>query len=402
MTTSRRELIASASALCLGVTNRLDERGPQRAPPSVRDRFDPWLEIDPQAIAHNVAAVSRLAGGRPILAVVKNNAYGLGLEVVGPILDRLAPIYGLAVVRAVEAERLRSAGVRKPVLLMGRCTDEESEALARLDVRLAATGEEDASRLARISGRAGRRVGTHLYVDTGMSRMGFPWQRARAWAQRIAAEPSIRIEGMFTELTEDREFDREQVSRLNDLARRLAARSVTAGPIHAASSAAVMGQPEAFLDMVRPGIALYGGYPNDGSRSSATLRCAVRLKARVVRVEHLQAGDGVNYHRRWRATQPTWVATLPCGHVDGYPSGAVRGAEVLIGDRLYRVVGSVSASHTIIDVGSEPTVKVGDLAVLIGPDRPALYPNEIAARASYSEYDMLMHLSPQLPRVVSS
>ena len=397
---SRRDFFAGASAISLGLASgRPDTSAPPSPAPS-SDRFDPWLEIDAAAIAHNVAAISRLAGARPILAVVKNNAYGLGLEIAGPILDRLPNVAGLAVVRAAEAERLRKAGVTKPVLLMGHCTDEESAALARIGVRLASTTEDDPDRLARIAQRTGRRIGTHLYVDTGMSRMGFPWRRAGAWAQRILGQRRLRIEGMFTELTEDRDFDREQVGRLGSLARELTSHGATIGPLHAASSDSVMAQSETLLDMVRPGIAIYGGYPNNESRASDALRCAVRLKARVVRVERLESGEGVNYHRRWRATEPTWVATLPIGHVDGYPGNAVKGAEVLIGDRLYKAIGEVSASHTIIEVGREPTVAVGDTATLMGPDRPALYPNEVAARADYSEYDMFMHLSPALPRLV--
>jgi len=404
MTTTRREFLTVAAgglgaAAIPGTETPAGERPTQRPP---TDQFDPWLEVDPQAIRHNVETVARLVGGRPILAVAKNNAYGLGIEIAGPMLDRLPQIAGLAVVRADEAFRLRGARVRKPVLLMGRCDPSEAVALARLDVSLAASDDADAAGLARAAARAMRRVTTHLYVDTGMSRMGLPWQRAVAWARGFAAERPLRIGGMFTELTEDPDFDREQVRRLETIAGALKSAGIAVGQLHAASSDAVMGLPETFLDLVRPGIALYGGYPNEQSRATNSLRCAFRLKARVVRVEHLDAGEGVNYHRRWRATQPTWVATLAIGHVDGYPSGAGKGAEVLIGDRLHRVIGGVSASHTIVEVGSEATVRVGDVATLVGPDRPELHPNEIASRAQYGGYDMFMHLSPGLRRVVVS
>ena len=113
--------------------------------------------------------------------------------------------------------------------------------------------------------------------------------------------------------------------------------------------------PEAHLDMVRPGMALYGGYPNDPheQRLKGTLRCTVRLKARVVRVERLRAGDSVSYGRNYIADKPTWVATIPVGHTDGYPRRAVEGARVLIGARTYPAIGAVSASHTIVEVGSE-------------------------------------------------
>jgi alanine racemase len=108
----------------------------------------------------------------------------------------------------------------------------------------------------------------------------------------------------------------------------------------------------------------------------------------------------VSYHRRYLATQPTWVALLPIGHVDGYPSRAVDGCEVLIRERLCRVIGTVSASHTIVELGPERFAEIGDEAVLVGPDRASLHPNAIAKRSKSSEYDMFMHLNPGLRRVV--
>ena len=108
----------------------------------------------------------------------------------------------------------------------------------------------------------------------------------------------------------------------------------------------------------------------------------------------------MSYHRRWKSDKPGWIATLAVGHVDGYPSGAVNGCEVLVRGRLYPVVGTVSASHTIIALGDAQSVDVGDEATLVGPDHPALHPNEVARRAGYSEYNMFMHLSPSLRRVV--
>ena len=152
--------------------------------------------------------------------------------------------------------------------------------------------------------------------------------------------------------------------------------------------------------MVRPGIALFGAYPSDweAERAMANLVPAVRLRARVVRVERLRAGDTVSYGRRYEASEPTWIATIPVGHTDGYTSKAVNGAQVLIGDRLYPVIGSVSASHTIIEVGRDRTLDIGDVATLVGPDDPAIHPNALAATTSTSVYDVLMHLNSGLPR----
>jgi alanine racemase len=176
-------------------------------------------------------------------------------------------------------------------------------------------------------------------------------------------------------------------------------RGTRVGPLHAASSHAVWHIPEAHLDAVRPGLAVYGGYVSAEAWSRGELKAVYRMRAPVVRVAHLDVGEGVSYHRRWRATEPSWVATLPIGHVDGYPSGATKGCQVLIGEQLYPVIGTVSASHTIVSLGASTNVKVGDVATLVGPDHPAIHPNEVAKRAGWSEYNMFMHLNPLLKRI---
>jgi alanine racemase len=300
------------------------------------------------------------------------------------------------VVRIDEALELRDAGVKKPVLLMARFDARDLEELLRRDIRVT-PDEETVAEVVRLA-RRWRAAAVHLYVDAGMHRMGVPANRVGDLVDALVRGPRVNIEGMFTELTEDEDFDREQANTLRGLAYGLGVRGVNVGPLHAASSHAVWHIPDTHLDAVRPGLAVYGGYVSDVARQQGELRAAYRLRAPVVRVAQLEAGEGVSYHRRWRASEATWVATLPVGHVDGYPSGAVRGGEVLIGERLYPVIGTVSASHTLLALGSATTVKVGDVATLVGPDHPAIHPNEVARRSGWSEYNMFMHLNPLLPR----
>jgi alanine racemase len=396
---SRRELLAGAAVAAAG--SRVTEFPPPRALPAPRHSLDPWLEIDSAALAHNVAAVSTMAGGRPIIAVVKNNAYGLGLGTAGPLLAAQERVFGLGVVRAREAHALRAAGVRKPVLLMGPATDEDALELARAGVRLAPYAEADRARWVRLASRLGRPVAVHLYVDTGMHRMGMPHDRVLPWLEDAPLRRALRIEGAFTELTEDQDFDIEQAGRLRSLADRARASGVALGRLHAASSDAIVRPTtETFLDLLRPGLALYGGYPSEESRTRGGLQPTYRLKARVIRLDRLAPGEGVSYHRRYTASEPTLTATLGIGHVDGYPAGAVKGCEVLIRERLHPVIGTVSASHTVVAVAAESGVEVGDEVTLVGPDRPALHPNEVAARSGWSEYNMFMHLSPALARRV--
>jgi alanine racemase len=393
---SRRAFVASTAAAVASpfVANAMP-RGRE-----ITTSFDPWLEIDAAALQHNAVTVSRLAGGKGIVAVVKNNAYGLGLATAAPLFDRMPEVRILAVVRSEEALALRRAGVRKPVLLMGPATEEELLELVPLDVIQSPYRAEAPALLGRVSARLERPVRVHLYVDTGMHRMGIPVAEALPWIESLS-KAGVRIEGAFTELVEDADFDTEQAAKLTALRTAAKAKGFDIGNLHAASTDAVQHQTTpTFLDLVRPGLALYGGYVSERAMQQGGFRVAYRLRARVIRVERLSAGEGVSYHRRWKTDKPAWTATLAIGHVDGYPSTAIKGCEVLVRGKLCPVIGYVSASHTIVLLGDEQSAQVGDEATLVGPDHPALHPNEIAKRSGYSEYNMFMHLSPQLRRVV--
>jgi alanine racemase len=355
--------------------------------------FDPWLEIDPAAFHHNAREITRLAGRR-ILAVTKNNAYGLGIAAAGPILDSIPEVAGLATVKVAEALALRAAGVRKPILLMGAFDHDEGVELVRQDVQLTPFGEQIEERLTRIASASKRTVRLHIDIDTGMNRSGIPYTRALEVITRLAAHDDLIFDGAYTTFAERDSFDAEQQQRFMNVVEGARARGIELGTLHAMSSHSLFFFRNAPLDLVRPGLVLYGAYPA-GARSLALadLKPVFRLCARVLRVEQLQPGEGVSYGREYVAQRPTWIATLPVGHADGYPRTAVKGCEVLIAGKLYPVIGAVSASHTIIELGASPGAAVGDLAILVGPDADAILPNTVAERAGIEVYDVLMHLN---------
>ena len=365
------------------------------APPAVPDGFDPWIEVDRAALQANLTSISRVAGGRPVTAVIKNNGYGLGTVEVARALDGHPALAGVAVVKVSAAVDLTEADVRAPVLHMGAATLEEAREMAGRGSRLSVFQEDDPARVDTLAREIGGPVPAHIYVDTGMRRMGIPAHRALPWLERMAGS-AVSVEGTFMGFTE-RDFDYEQLRRFETLAGAAREKGIELGRLHAASTHGLFNRPDAYLDMVRPGLAVYGGAAGAGS---ADFTPALRLRARVARVERLLEGDTVSYDGAWKAEKPTWTATLQVGHADGYPRRSVDGCEVLIGGRLYPVVGSVSASHTIVVLGDEPVVAVGDIATLIGPDDPAIHPIEVARRGGGSIYDLLMHLGQRLPRAV--
>lgn len=415
MTTSRRDFLRRAVVAggVLGLGGRAEEvaaadrRTSRRAEPTPSDpttppadRFDPWVEVHAEALTHNIGVVSRLSGGRPILAVIKNNAYGLGLLEAARLLVRHDAIAGLAVVKPEDAIALRDAGIERDVLLMGMAPDDVVRDLVARGVRLSLYLDDDARRIPSLA--AGGPIAAHVYLDTGMSRMGMPYHRAGPWLEELRESGAFRVEGAYMGFTEETDFDREQLQRFRGVAASSAAAGLPLGRLHAASSNGVYHLPDAHLDMVRPGIALFGGYPSRADEESAIapLEPAVSLRCRVVRVERLREGDSVSYGRAYVAEHPTWIATLPAGHVDGYPRAAVNGARVAIGDATYPVIGAVSASHVIVELGTERAVAVGDVATLTGRGPAEVHPNEVARVSGTSVYDRLMHLNPALPRYV--
>ncbi len=402
MTVSRRTFLRSAAATAVTMVpaTRLlaqyELRSQGSLPP---ERFDPWVEVIPANLTHNVTTLRRL-GGRPMLAVVKNHGYGLDYRIVARLLEPNPDIEGFAIVRADEALALREQGVRKPILLLARAPESMLPELAARRITLAVYADDDPQRLSRIRANP-EPVAVHAYIDTGMSRMGIPYHRAMPFLRQVAALTNCRLTGAFMTFTEDAQFDREQLARFQGLVRDASAAGLSLGTLHAASSHSIFHHRDVGFDLLRPGMSIYGGYPDkfDEERTMAELRPAFRLRARVVRTDRLRPGDSVSYGRQYVASKPTWIATIPLGHGDGYSRNAVKGAKVLIGARLYPVIGAVSASHSIIEVGDEELVRIGDIATYLGPDRPEIHPNEVA-RVTGSVYDLLMHLNPSLPRYV--
>jgi alanine racemase len=359
--------------------------------------FDPWIEVHAANLRANAAAVHARVK-RPILAVVKNNGYGAGVATVARALEPLEAIAGFAVVKLHEAHALRDAGIRKPILLMGPLDATEITDAARQRIALMVY-TSIARELDRAAAAIGRTIDVHVCVDTGLGRVGVPHAQAPELIRSLARAKGVRIAGTMMTFTEDEAFDREQLRRFTSLAGSLKADGVRLGPLHAASSYTLFQHPDATLDMVRPGMVLYGIYPEAKFRAvgALDLKPAIALKARVAYVKQLQAGDSAGYNRAYMAKSPVWIATLPVGHADGLPRVAAKGGRVRIGGALYPIVASVSASHTIVEIGPERRVEIGDEATIFDWTDGSR-PEDLGAACGASVYDLTMHLNPLMPR----
>lgn len=390
-------LAAASSLLPRALEHATAAQRPSEYP---TDSFDPWIEVHAPNLTHNAREVARAAGKRPILAVIKNNAYGLGGPAVARLLEPLPEIHGFAVVKLDEAVLLRDRGIKKPVLLMGPFTTGELATLTAKDIMPMVYTPIGAD-LERASAGLGRPLDIHVCVDMGLGRVGVPHAEAAARIRDLAGRKNVRIAGVMMTFTEDQAFDQEMLTRFEALTGELTAGGIALGRRHAASSYTFFQLDNAWLDMVRTGMILYGVYPDVKFRKDTrmNLRPAAALRARVVYVKKLAAGSSAGYERAYMAKQDTSIATIPVGHTDGWPRVAAKGARVRINNRLYPVIASVSASHTIVEIGSEQTVKVGDVATMFDWANGSR-PEDVSAACGASVYDLLMHLNPVVPRYV--
>ena len=370
--------------------------------------FDPWVEVHRENLRHNVQEISRRVTGRPILAVIKNNGYGTGVVNIAQLLEPQSEIHGFAVVKLHEAHSLRDASIQKPILLLGPFDEQNlADAVARNITPMVYTPLGPA--LDKISAHLQKPVPLHICIDTGIGRVGVPYREAAPLMRDLAGRKSVHILSTMMTFTEDPDFDHEQLRRFTETCASLEKEGLALGKKHAASSFALFQHPDAFLDMVRPGMAIYGIYSENEFRHTniLDLRPAISLKSRVIYVKKLRKGESAGYNRAYVAKEDVWVATLPVGHADGWPRTAAKGGKVRIsssdsatpgdGSELYPVIASVSASHCIVEIGSEEKVKIGDVATFFDA-QPGSRPEDVSEACGASVYDLTMHLNPLLPR----
>ncbi len=339
----------------------------------------PWIELSKAAYLNNASQISKMAGGKPVVAVLKNNAYGLGDVQVAKILDNSPHIAGMAIVKDDRGIAMRNEGVSKPILLMGDFDSELANALVDKEITLSVFSQASLQKVITLAMETNKQIEVAIYVDTGLGRMGIPYQEATGIAQEIAKNGKLSITQTFSTLTTPKDFAELQIQRFENITNEFKEKGVPTGLKHLAPSYSLLDLPESYQEAVRPGILLHGTFPEAKMEASSQfpLEVTYRLKAPVIRVEKLRAGDTIGFSRFYKIEKDEWIATLPVGWADGYNSGAENGAFVLIGDKLHPVV-NVNASHTNVSLGAKTTVKVGDVATLIGPEKSEITPEGFA------------------------
>ncbi len=366
-----------------------------------------WAEINLDNIAHNVQEIRRITNRKSeIMGVVKADGYGHGvMEVTKTLLNN--GVSRLAVSMLDEAIQLRKNGVGVPILILSYTDPIRAEEIVRNDVTQAVFSHELAKALSDAAVKLNKEAKIHIKIDTGMTRVGFmPGYSAVKNVEEISKLPGIVIEGLFTHFAsadeQDKAYTYMQYERFMSVCSELGRIGIHIPIKHAANSAGVIEFPEMHLDMVRPGIILYGMYPSDEvDKSKIDLRPAMTLKANIVLVKDVEENTCISYGRIYTTKRKSKIATIPIGYADGYSRLLSNKGKVLVNGEFAPVIGRVCMDQCMIDVTDlKSEVKVGDEVVLFGRQGDAeIKADDIAASMGTINYEVVCLIGKRVPRV---
>jgi alanine racemase len=361
-------------------------------------------EIDRAALRANYRALSAYANGAKIMAVVKADAYGHGAVEVSRVLrDEACAHFGVATVE--EARELRAAGLRERLYLLGGFFAEQADLIVALDLTASVFDPALIEPLERAAWRANHhRFPVHLKLDTGATRLGIMPPDLGAAIALMERCSALRFEGAFTLLASAADptspvTDR-QLRIFHDAIEQIRAAGFDLPINHVANSAAIVLRPDAHLNLMRPGLALYGLPPVPAVRELIDLRSVMTFKTRLMQLKRVPAETGVSYGHTFVTSRPTTIGVLPVGYADGYQRGLQHGGEVIIRGRRAPVVGAICMDLTMVDLTEVPDAQVGDEVILWGGSGPAsLSVNDVARIARTISYEMLSTVGRRVARV---
>ncbi len=366
-----------------------------------------WAEVNLDNIAHNVKEIRRITNkNTEIMGVVKADAYGHGvMEVTNTLLNN--GVTRLAVSMLDEAIQLRKSGIKVPILILSYTDPRRADEIVNYDVTQTVFSHDLAQALSDASLRNKKNVKIHIKIDTGMTRVGFmPGYSAVKNVTEIGKLPGLIIEGLFTHFASadetDRSYTNMQFERFMSICSELNRIGLYIPVKHAANSAGIIEYPEMHLDMVRPGIILYGLYPsNEVNRDKIDLKPAMSLKANVILVKDVEINTCISYGRIFTTKRESKIATIPIGYADGYSRLLNGKARVLINGEFAPVVGKICMDQCMVDVTDmKNPVHVGDEVVLFGKQSNCeMSVDELAASIGTINYEITCIVGKRIPRV---
>lgn len=404
-----------------------------------RHQHTSWIEIDLNAIRHNLRNLKKAAEPANVLAVVKSEAYGHGLEEIAQTVWEEG-VWGMGIVSIAEGKRIRKLGINCPLVMIAPILPAQMDQAILNDMSPAVFDYEFAEELSRRSVALGRVTKVHIKVDTGMGRLSVDADKTVEFALKAAKLPGLKIEGLYSHLAAadslDQSYTQLQYRRFASCVKQLEEAGLHIPVKHLAASAGMILLSAPRYDLTRAGIAMYGLWPspevkmivasrngslNDLANAQVTgdpetdaagteafrnnpaadfLRPALSFKTSVMQVKMLKAGSCISYGCTFMCHRETKIAVLPIGYADGYDRRLSNVGEVLIHGARAPIVGRICMNICMVDVTDIPDVKVGDEAVLLGSQQGAtITAEEIAAKIGTINYEVVTRLPMHIPRI---
>jgi alanine racemase len=359
------------------------------------------IRIDLDALTHNLRAL-RAHAGVPVMGIVKANAYGHGLVPVGLHLQAHG-VESLGVAFLEEGVALRRAGVTVPILVMGGIFGPQAAALIASDLEITVSSIAKLRQVEAAAEALGRQAVVHLKIDTGMERIGVHSYHAGPFIEAAVASRWCTVKGVYSHLACADEpgssMSATQLARFLEACDHFRRIGAPMPVRHLANSGGVLHFPETHLDLVRPGIALYGVLPDPAARAPVELRPVLSLVSQVVYFKVVPRGQTVSYGATWAPGVDTRVVTIPIGYGDGWPRALSSRGEVLIRGRRHPMVGRVCMDQFMVDLGPDGTAYNEDEVVLIGAQGgEAIRCEDVATTAGTIPYEILVNLNNRIPR----
>ena len=360
-----------------------------------------WAEVNLSRLSQNLQAIRAHVAPARVMIVVKANAYGHGLAEVTRQLGPLADYIGVAVLE--EGIFLRELGVKAPILVLGGIWGDQVPQYLQYDLTLTASSVERLEQIDGAAARMGVKAKVHLKIDTGMERIGVHYYSAGTLQEATLQCKHVEVEGIFSHFANSDAVDlshaRLQLERFQEVLRFYEKNSLPMPIRHMANSAAILQLKESHLDMVRPGIMLYGVYPAKNVARTVEIRPALTWKSRVVYFKLVKAGHPVSYGSTWQSDHAVRVVTVPVGYGDGYFRSMSNQAQVLIRGKKYPQVGRICMDQMMVNIENDSAFNGDEVTLLGESDSTAITAQELADWAGTIPYEILTNINTRVPRV---
>jgi len=360
-------------------------------------------EIDLSAIAHNIQAIKAQVHPAQVMAVVKADAYGHGvIPISKTAIESGATYLGVALVE--EGIELRNQGFLEPILVFGGAFKHQLYDFFKYNLEVTVYSEDIAVALSELAEHFQKSIRVHVKVDTGMGRVGVGWEQAANFIEFISKLDGIELQGLYTHFAtsdmRDKNYANLQFSRFILVIQQLEQKKINIPLKHAANSGAILDLPETYLDIVRPGVMLYGYYPSNETSESVPIKPAMTLKSQVSYIKTVPENFSVSYGRKFVTSKPTRIATIPLGYADGYNRLLTNRAKVTIRGKKFPLIGSVCMDLVMADIGMEDDIQIEDEVILFGgKEKNAFTIKEICQLLDTIPYEVTCWISKRVPRV---